>query len=193
MDQEVDQHGIGRDRGQRDPQSRLRPVDRAHEATDRQEPECRRDAPRQAEQILLRETRGRWRLAEHHKDLFAVQRKRHHRQGNQQARPKPDAKRAPNQARVAGAKCLRGQRCHGGHQSHSEGEADEEHRMRQRCRGDGLISEASDQRKIGRHHRDLPELRQRHRHRQLERLRQLVREAIAGRRPIFSRDVMGRH
>jgi hypothetical protein len=121
-------------------------------------------------------------LAEHHQDLFAVERKRHHRQGNQQARPKPDAKRAPNQARIAGAECLRGQWCHSRHQAHSEGEADEEHRMRERRRSNRLVPEASDERKIGRHHRDLPELRQRHRHRQLERLAQLERKVTAGRR-----------
>jgi hypothetical protein len=115
------------------------------------------------------------------KDLFAVQRKHHHRQRNQQARPKADVKRTPDQARIAGAERLRGKRCHGGHQSHSEGEADEEHRVRQRRRGDSLVPEASDQREIGGQHRDLPELRQRNRHRQLERLGQLEREAMAGR------------
>ena len=53
--------------------------------------------------------------------------------------------------------------------------------MRERCRGNGLVPEASDQRKIGRHHRDLPELRQRHRHRKLQRLGELVGEMAAAR------------
>jgi hypothetical protein len=180
MDQEIDQERIGRDRGKRDPQSRLRPVDRAHEAADRQEPQRRRDAPRQAQQIALRETRGRGRLAEHHQDLFAVQRKHHHRQGNQQRGPQADAKRAPHHARVAGAEGLRGKRRHRGHQSHPEGEADEEHRVRQRRGGNRLVAEASDQGKIGRHHRDLPELRQCDRDSQPERFDQLDGEMIAG-------------
>jgi len=69
--------------------------------------------------------------------------------------------------------------------------------MRQRRRGDRLIPEAADQRKIGGHHRDLPELRQRHRHRQPQRLGQLQREVIAGHRrpgrsaPNLFKDVMG--
>ena len=43
------------------------------------------------------------------------------------------------------------------------------------------LAEASDEGDIGRHHRDLPELRQRHRHRELERFGQLKREMAAGR------------
>ncbi len=42
------------------------------------------------------------------------------------------------------------------------------------------IAEASDQGQIGRHHRDLPKLRQRDRHRQLERLGQFNGEVMAG-------------
>jgi hypothetical protein len=125
--------------------------------------------------------RGGGSLAKHHKNLFAVQRKHHHRQRNQECGPKADAKRAPHQARVARAKGLRGKRRHGGHQPHPEGEADEEDRVRQRRRGDRLVPEASDQGKIGRHHRDLPKLRQRDRHRQCERLGQFNGEMIAAR------------
>ena len=181
MDQQIDQHRIGRDRGQRDPQSRLRPVDRAHEAADRQEPQRRRNAPHQAEQILLRQMRGRRRLAQRQQDLLAVERQQHHRQRNQQRRPQPDAQRAPHHPRIAGAERLRRQRRHRGHQPHAEGEGDEEHRMRQRRGGHRLVAEPSDQGQIGRHHRDLPELRQRDRHRELERLGQLEGEVAAAR------------
>ena len=51
----------------------------------------------------------------------------------------------------------------------------------QRRRGHGPVAEPPDQRQIGRHHRDLPELRQRDRHRELERLGQLEGEVAAAR------------
>jgi hypothetical protein len=63
----------------------------------------------------------------------------------------------------------------------SEGKAHEEDGMRQRRRGHGRVSKAADQRQIGRHHRDLPKLRQRDRHRQLECFGQLNGEVMAGR------------
>jgi hypothetical protein len=181
MDKQIDQHGIGRDRGQRDPQSRLRPVDRAHEAADRQEPQRRRNAPEQPRQILLRQMCGRRNLAQHQQDLLAAQRQQHHRQRNQQGCPKADAKRAPHQPRVACAERLRRKRGDGRHQSHAEGEADEIHRVRQRRRGDRGVAEPPDQGKIGGHHRDLPELRQHDRHRELQRLDQFNGEMITGR------------
>ena len=87
VDQQIDQHGIGRDRGQRDPQHRLRPVDRAHEAADREEPQRRRDAPRQTEQIFLRQMRGRRRLAQRQQDLLAVQRQQPSSAAKSAARP----------------------------------------------------------------------------------------------------------
>ena len=51
--------------------------------------------------------------------------------------------------------------------------------MRERRRSNRLVPEASDERKIGRHHRDLPELRQRHRHRELQRLAEFIGEMTA--------------
>ena len=54
MDQEVDRYAVGRNGGQRDPQSGLGPIDRAHEAADRQETQRRRNPPCQAQQVLLR-------------------------------------------------------------------------------------------------------------------------------------------
>ena len=57
-----------------------------------------------------------------------------------------------------------------------EGEADEIDRARQRGGGDRLVAEAPDEGEIGRHHRDLPELGQRHRHRQPQRLGKLIGE-----------------
>ena len=49
VDQEIDQHGIGGDRDQRDPQPRLRPVDRAHEAADGEKPQRRQQCPRRGQ------------------------------------------------------------------------------------------------------------------------------------------------
>ena len=82
--------------------------------------------------------------------------------------------------RLARAKSLRRQRRDRGDQAHAEGEADEEHGVRQRRRGHGLGAEAPDHGNVGRHHRDLPELRQRDRHRELQRLGELDREMTAG-------------
>jgi hypothetical protein len=79
----------------------------------------------------------------------------------------------PHHARIAGAECLRRKRGYGGHQPHSTGEADPEYGARQRRRGNRPLPEAPDQREIRRHHCDLTELRQRDRHRQLERFGQL--------------------
>ena len=45
--------------------------------------------------------------------------------------------------------------------------------MRQRRGGNRLVAEPPDQGQIGRHHRDLPELRQRDRDGELQRFRQL--------------------
>ncbi len=112
---------------------------------------------------------------------LAAQRKRHHRQRDQQRGPQADAQRAPHQVRIARAERLRGQRRHRRHQAHADGECDKEHGRRQRRRRDGLVAEPPDKREIGRHHRDLPELRQRHRHRELQRLGEFIGEMTAGR------------
>ena len=103
--------------------------------------------------------RGRGGLAQHQQDVLAVEREGHDRQRDHKRCPKSDAKRAPHAARIASAEGLRGQRRDRGDQSHSEGETDEQHRVRQRGGGDRLIPEASDQGKIGRHHRNLAKLR----------------------------------
>jgi hypothetical protein len=52
-----------------------------------------------------------------------------------------------------------------GHQPHAEGEADEIDRPRQCRGGDGLVAEPADEGEVGRHHRNLPKLRQCHGHR----------------------------
>ena len=44
----------------------------------------------------------------------------------------------------------------------------------------GFVAKTPDQSEIGRHHRDLPELRQRHRHGELQRLGELVGQMTAG-------------
>ena len=183
MQQQIDQHRIGRDRGERDPQDRLGAVDRAHEAADGDKPQCGQDAPCQAEQILLGEMGGCRRLAQHQQDLLAAERKRHHRQRYQERSPQADAERAPDQMRIARAECLRRQGGYGRYQPHAKGETDKEHGMRQRGRSHGLAAEAADQGDIGRHHRDLPKLGQRDRHRKLQRLGELKREMTSGHRP----------
>jgi len=136
------------------------------------------DAPDQAEQILLRQTRGRGRLAQRQQDGFAVQRERHDRQRDQQRCPKPGSQRAPHLARIAGAEGLGCERRHRRYQSHSDGEADKVDGARQRRRGDGFVAESPDEGQIGCHHRDLAQLRQRHRHRQSERLGQFMAETV---------------
>ena len=167
VDQEIDQQRIGRDRAQGDPQRGLRPVDRAHEAADRHEPKRRRHAPDQAEQILLRQMRGGGHLAQRQQDLLPVEREHHDRQRNKQRGPQPGSQRTPHLMWIAGAEGLCGQRRHGRHQSHADGEADEVYGARQCRRGDRFVAEPPDEGEVGRHHRDLPKLRQRHRHRQL--------------------------
>jgi len=109
---------------------------------------------------------------------FAVERERHDRQRDQQGRPKPGSQRTPHLTRIAGAEGLRGERRHRRYQSHSDGEADEVDGARQRRRRDGFVAEAPDEGQIGRHHRDLAKLRQRHRHRQPERLGQFMGEMM---------------
>jgi hypothetical protein len=131
-------------------------------------------------QILLCEMGRRRRLAEPQQDLFAAEQKRHHRQRHQQRGPHADAKRPSDQMRIARAKGLRRQRRHRRYQPHAEGEADKEDGMRQRRRGHRLAAEAADHRDVGRHHRDLAELRQRERNRQLQRLGEFDGEMTAG-------------
>ena len=143
-------------------------MDRAHEAADRQEPQCRHHAPSEAKQILLRQPRRHARLAQRQQDLLAPQRKRHDRQRDQRRGPQAGAQRAPDQMRIAPAESLRGQRGNRRHQSHPKGEADEIDRASQRRRRDGVIAEAPDKGEVGRHHRNLPKLCQRDRRRQLE-------------------------
>jgi len=75
----------------RDPQDRLRAVDRAHEAADRQEPQRRHHAPCQAKQILLRKASRHASLTEPQQDPFAAQRKYHDRQRDQERGPQAGA------------------------------------------------------------------------------------------------------
>jgi hypothetical protein len=69
--------------------------------------------------------------------------------------------------RLARTKSLRRQGGYGRYQAHAEGEADEKHGVRQRCRCHRLTAKAPDHGNVGRHHRNLPELGQRDRHREL--------------------------
>ena len=87
----------------------------------------------------------------------------------------PTRSDTPDLMRLARAKGLRGQGRDGRDQPHAEGEADEEDGVRQRRRSHGLAAEAPDQGDVGRHHRDLPELRQRDRHGKFQRLGEFER------------------
>jgi hypothetical protein len=138
---------------------------------------------------LLGKLRGCGALAERQQDLLAAERQHHQRQRDEQRGPQPDTKRAPYHARIACAKGLRRQRGDGGHQAHAEGEADEVDRPRQ-CRGsDGLVAEPADEGEVGRHHRDLAELRQRQRHRKPQGFGEFVEQMVARR----TRDHAWRH
>jgi hypothetical protein len=107
------------------------------------------------------------------------------------AGPQADAERTADAVRIAGAERLRRQRRHGRHQPHAEGEADEVDGMRQRRRGHGLAAETADQGNIGRHHRDLAELRQRDRDGKLQCLGELGGEMMAARHRGSRRDRCG--
>jgi hypothetical protein len=82
--------------------------------------------------------------------------------------------------RITRAERLCRQRRYGRYQPHAEGEADKENRMRQRGRRHRLGAEAADQGNVGRHHRDLAELRQRDRNRELQRFGEFQREMTSG-------------
>src|SRR5450631_3351544 len=82
--------------------------------------------------------------------------------------------------RIAGAEGLRHQRRHCGKHAHAEGEADEIDRASQGRSGKGFAPEPPDEGEIGRHHRLVAELRQRHRRGQPERFGELEGEVISG-------------
>ncbi len=178
VEQEVHQQRVGGHRCERDPEHRLRPVDRAHEAADGDEPQRRRNAPDEPEQILLAEARRLRRLPEREQDLLAVQRQEHDRDRYQEGHPQAGTHGAAHLARIARAKSLRGKGCYGRDQAKPEGEADEEHGVAERRGCHRVIAEPSDEGEIGRHHRDLAELRHRHRRCEPDGLRQLSGEMI---------------
>jgi hypothetical protein len=136
---------------------------------------------------LLRKVGRHGRLAQRQQDVFAVERERHDRQRDQEARPQTGAQRAPHPVRITRPERLCDERRDRRHQSHADSEADEIYRAGQRGRGNGFIAEAPDEGEIGRHHRDLSELRQRHRHREPQRLGQFSGKMRAGKR----RDLRG--
>jgi len=122
-------------------------------------------------------------LAEGLQDLLAAQRQDHDRQRDQESYPEPGAQRAPHHARIARAEGLRRKWRDRRHQPHAEGEGHEIDRARERRSGHGGIAEPADEGEVGRHHRDLPKLRRRHRRRELDGLGKLEAEVMAvGRR-----------
>ncbi|MGY4305071.1 hypothetical protein ACVIJ6_002314 [Bradyrhizobium sp. USDA 4369] len=127
----------------------------------------------------MRHSRG---LSQREQDGLAIQRDQHDRQRDEQAGPHSDPQRAPHQAGIGRAIGLRGERRHRRHQPHAEGRTDEIHRARQGCRRDGIAAEPADEGEIGRHHRDLRQLRQRHRRGEADRVPEFERERRCGRR-----------
>ena len=97
-------------------------------------------------------------MSEREQDALALQLDDDERHAEHQRGPKSDAQRAPHHARLARAERLRGERRDGRHEPHAEHEADEQHNLRQRRAGHGLVAEPADQHEIAGHHRDLPEL-----------------------------------
>ena len=166
VDQHVGEHGIDRDGDERDPQRRLGPVDRAHEVAQRDEDPGREDGPGHAGEIPTRQRGRLGRLAERDQDVLAPELHQRHRHAQHEGRPQADAQRAAHHARLARAIGLGGERRHRRHQPHADGEGGKQHRVRQRGRGQRRVAQAADQHQIGRHHGDLAELDQRHRHRQ---------------------------
>ena len=175
VDQRIGEQRIRRNRRERDPQSGLGPVHRAHEIAQRHEEPARHDAPRHAEEIALRKFGVLPRLPEREQQLAAPELHDRQRHAENDRRPQADAQRAAHHARLARAiEILRGERRHRRDQPHAEHEHHEQHGMRERGRRDRPVAEPADQREIARHHGDLAELRQRDRQRELDRLGHLV-------------------
>jgi hypothetical protein len=144
------------------------------------EPQRRHDAPGQSEQIVLRKPRRCRSLAKGQQDRFALEREHHDRQRDQKPGPQSRLRCPPHPLRVARAERLGHQRRHRRHQAHAEGEADEIDRPGQRCCGDRIAAEAADEAEIGGHHRDLRQLRQRHRRGEPDSLPEFVCKKING-------------
>jgi len=122
---------------------------------------------------------GNGSLAEAEQNLFAAQGECHDRQRDQQCRPEAGAQRSPDHGRIVCPERLRGERGDRRHQPHAKGEADPEDGAAKRGRRERLVAEASDEDEIGRHHRDLPKLCQRHRRGKADGLAKLAREMTA--------------
>ena len=194
VDQRIGEHAVRRDRRKRDPQCRFGPVHRLHEAAQRDEPPRRHHAPGEAPEIIGRERRLDRGLAEREQHPFALELR--HAQGNAEQRrgPEPDAERAPHHARLPRAERLRGKRRHRGHEPHADDEGCEQHGVRQRRRRHDLVAEPAEEGEVAGHHRDLAELSERNRQRELDRLDQLIapdRSARGGRR--HAREDLSRH
>ncbi len=105
-------------------------------------------------------------MPERQQDVLAVELREGERNSEDERGPQADAQRAAHHARLARAVSLRRERRDGRDKAHAEHEADEQHDMRERGRGDHVIAKPADQREIGGHHRDLAELRERDRQRE---------------------------
>ncbi len=95
------------------------------------------------------------------------------------ARRTPRGSRAPNACAARGATAAT--------KTHADGKCDEQHRVREAGAGNDMLSEAAEEHEIGRHHRDLAELRQRNRHRERDGLRHLVSPDARGLRVCAAR------
>ncbi len=86
--------------------------------------------------------------------------------------PQAHAQRAAHHARIARTEGLCRERRNRRDESHAEHEGREQNGVRQRRGRNDMIAEPAEQGQIGRHHGDLPELRQRDRQCQPDRLGQ---------------------
>ncbi len=158
VDQRIGQEPVRRDRGERDVERRLRPVDRAHEVAQRDEAPGRDHRPGETQEIARGERRGFVRLAGGEQDVVAPELRDVDRDADHHRGPQPDAQRAAHHARLARAIGLRGQRGDRRDHAHADDEAGEQHQLREADGGERVVAQPADQREIGGHHGDLAEL-----------------------------------
>ncbi len=163
VDEGICQHQVGRNGRQRDPQRRLRPVDRAHEVAQGQESPARHKAPSQPVEIAAGQRRSLRRLTKLNQNVPPPQLQSHARNAEHQRSPQADAQRPPHDAWLARAEGLRGQRRHRRDEAHADREGGEQDGMGKCRRRHHLASQAPQQHQVGRHHGDLAELCDGHR------------------------------
>ena len=124
VNERIGEQRVDRDGGKRDPQRRLRTIDRAHEVAQRDEAPGRDHRPGKAEQIAGGERSRFVRLSGSDEDVFAPQLNDVDRDAEDDRGPQAHAQRPPHHAWFARAVGLRRQRRHRRNQAHAEHEAD---------------------------------------------------------------------